>query len=261
MHRATRIAGLLLPLTLLAGCGGAAQTNSADRAAGDAPAAQPVSSREADGDALVARLRTALEQLTTTRFEVRLTGRLEASATGAADLTTDPPSVQLTPETPLLGVSEVRLVKGVGYAEIEGQWVKADLATLLSMLPVDVAELDLDQLADALAGSLSDVDVSGDTGEEVWRATVDPAELLAGLDVGRIEIGPEHTEVPTDVGLTASFQGDRLDGLVVDLGDTGAVELTLSDQGEPVRIEAPRGDVTDFTDFGWFAMTPETPGG
>ena len=257
MHRATRIAGLLLPLTLLAGCGGTAETTSADRAAVDAPAAQPVSSREADGDALVAKLRTALEQLTTTRFEVRLTGRLEASATGAADLTTDPPSVQLTPETPLFGVSEVRLVKGVAYAEMEGQWVKADLATLLSMLPVDVADLDLDQLADALAGSLSDVDVSGDTGEEVWNATVDPAQLLA--DAGALD--GHVIEGDGAVDLTATFQGDELDALVVDLGDTGTVELTLLDQGEPVRITAPRGDVTDFTDFGWFAMTPEKPGG
>ncbi len=224
MHRATRIAGLLLPLTLLAGCGGTAETTSADRAAVDAPAAQPVSSREADGDALVAKLRTALEQLTTTRFEVRLTGRLEASATGAADLTTDPPSVQLTPETPLFGVSEVRLVKGVAYAEMEGQWVKADLATLLSMLPVDLGGVDLDQLADALAGSLSDVDVSGDTGEEVWHATVDPAQLLA--DAGALG-GPRHRGCRRRSELTATFQGDRLDALVVDLGDTGTVELTL----------------------------------
>ncbi len=48
---------------------------------------------------------------------------------------------------------------------------------------------------------------------------------------------------------------------MVDVGDLGTVELTLSDQGEPVRITAPRGDVTDLADSGWFAYTPLTPGG
>ncbi len=243
----TRLAGLALALPLLAGCG-AADTTSADRVADDKPVVRTVS-READGAAFVEKLRTAVEQLTTTRFDVRLTGDLEARATGAADLTTDPPSVQLTPERPLFGVGEVRLVDGVGYAELDGQWVKADLDVLLSMLPFDLSAIDLGEIERVLGRSLSDVEISGDTGEEVWRATVDPAKLLAGM-------GDHARKAPAEVVVTATFTGDRLDALVVDLGGPGTVEVSLRDQGEPVRITAPRGDVRDFGDFGWFAHTP-----
>jgi hypothetical protein len=250
------LAVLLLPL--LVACGPDPAATSSESVADKAPVAAPAVSREADGAALVAKLRTAFEQLTTARFDASLTGRLGATASGAVDLTGQRPAVRLTPESALFGVEEVRLVKDVGYARIDGEWVRLEIASLVRMLPFDPSLLDLDEVTEALASALSDVEVSGDTGEEVWNATVDPAALLAGL--GPRSLDPEHASVPATAEVTVTFTGDRLDALVVDLGDLGALELSLHDQGEPVRITAPRG-ATDVGDSGWFAYTPLQPGG
>lgn len=242
------LAVLLLPL--LVACGPDPAATSSGSVADEAAAAAPAVAREADGAALVAKLRTALEQLTTARFDAGLTGQLEATATGAVDLTGPRPAVRLTPESALFGVEEVRLVKGVGYARIEGAWLRLEVASLARMLPFDASLLDLDQVTDALASALSDVEVSGDTGEEVWNATVDPGALLA--DLAPRSLDPAHARVPATAEITATYTGDRLDALVVDLGEVGVLQLSLYDQGEPVRITAPRG----AKDPGWFSYTP-----
>ncbi len=84
---------------------------------------------------------------------------------------------------------------------------------------------------------------------------------LPGLNALRLGPAHEPVDIPGEVDVTATFTGRRLDALVVDLGDLGSVELTLSGQGEPVSITAPSGDVTDLADSGWFASAPDQPGG
>ncbi len=248
------LAAAVLPLALgsLSACGGSddgasAADPSSTSSSSAAPGGPEAGSTVAPAD-FVDRFRGAFDDVTTahTTVKTRLMGQ---SITGEGDLdyTGDSPAATMTMSGGAFGSGglEVRLVDNVMYMNLgpmtQGKFVKLDLDDPTNPMGESMAQnMDPSRAMDALESALQKVTyVGADDNGDHYAVTVDTGAMLKGMgqDV------PDSAQVPGTMSYDVWFDGEgRFSRMVMDMGSMGTTEMTLSDYGTDVQIEAPPAD-------------------
>ncbi len=189
----------------------------------------------------------------------------EMSGEGDLDYTADPPELAMTMDLPMPGdaKAEMRYVDGVFYMSLGdlsgGKFWKLDpsdsdgpLGDMGSMLDQVDPMGTLEKLEPAIdtVTYAGDEDVDGQSLDH-YELTVDPADLAKTMDLPDEAKAQLPDDITYDIWLDDE---DRLAKLHLDLPVAGAessVDVTASDWGKDVTIEAPPADeVTEMPDLG-----------
>jgi hypothetical protein len=255
VRRALAASAATAALLTLAGCGG---DDSADKAA-EKPAAsssgtasEPATTESAttgeamSGEEFAGLLRAALDKATTAHLTMNLGGL--GTGEGDVDYATKPPNMAMVMTVQSLGGDvEIRMVDGTFYmksATFGDQWVSVSLDDPNSPLGNLGSQLDptaqFAAFADAVTAATNDgpEDVDGESLDH-YTATIDTEKLVQQL--------PES--VAGQSGLPDTLQQEWWfddEGLIrkfsSDFGVAGRIELSMSDWGSEVDIEAPPSD-------------------
>lgn len=257
---ATAVAPLLV--TGLVACGGDDEPTSASSSAssesGSSPSSDGASSSELQpGDSvepgdLVDRMTAGFDAITTAHTTMKLTGSMTGTLSGEGDVdyTGDSPAVSMTLQAPSLGGEmKTLLVDGVMYLNLDqithGKYWKVDLSSPDSPLGALGDQLDPKSSLATLQKGMDSVtyvgqeDVDGQPLDH-YRASVDSKALLD-------QMGPDASAGAGALPKTLTYDiwlddQDRVTRLTSDLGSAGKLEMTLSDWGKDVSIEAPPAD-------------------
>lgn len=258
VRRTLAAAAATAALLALAGCGGDDSGDSAADKAAASSTASPTQESEESGDVdagagetisgeqFADLLRTALDQATTAHMSMDLGGA--GTAEGDADYTTTPPDLAMRMSMAELGGEvEVRIVDGTMYLQGEtfgDKWVSVDLDDPNNPLGSLGGQLDPTKQLEAFGAAVTEAthtgadEVDGETLEH-YTATVDTEKLLQQL--------PD--EAAGQPGLPDTMQQEwwfddegRIRKFSSDFGGTGTIDLSLSDWGADVSIEAPPSD-------------------
>ncbi|MFN8194137.1 MAG: LppX_LprAFG lipoprotein [Nocardioidaceae bacterium] len=270
--RSTRsrfLAALAAPLLVvaLAGCGGDTSGDATSDGGGDASAAssgyQP--GDEVDVDEFLGQMKSGVESSTTATIGMKMSASgIEISADGQVDYTTTPPSMAMKMTMPMLGDEpiDIRLVDGKVYMNMgamsQGKFIAADLDDPNSPLG------DLSSMTDSFdpvssfekfKDGIDKVVFVGDEtldGDDVshFTATLDSSKIsdaLAGLNAGA-----GTADLPKTLEYDLWTDSDnRVRKVSMEMGDLATLEMTTSNWGEDVTIEAPPSDqITDMASLG-----------
>lgn len=204
-----------------------------------------------------------------TTAHVTMTADLGAAGStrgeGDADYSADRPAVAMTMSSDMMPGGDgmdVRLVDGVLYLDLgalsKDKFWKLDLDDPDSPFGAMGAQLDPQSSVGLLEKGLESVTYVGDEdGLAHYEATVDPEAL-------RDAMGPTGAARGADLPNSFDYDiwlddQDRVTKLTSTMGDLGSVEMTMSDFGSDVSVEAPPADqVTEMPDlFGDFSASPK----
>ena len=249
VRRAVAAAVLPLALTSLSGCGsddGAKAQDSAGSASSspttqDAPEA---GATVAPAD-FVDKFRGAFDTITTAHTTMQ-TQVMGGTLTGAGDVdySQAKPAASMVMSGQMLGPGklEVRLVDNVMYLNLgqvtQGKFVKLDLSDPNNPMGASFAEsMDPSRAMDALESALQDVTYVGeDSHGQHYRATVETATMMKNLG----QNVPGGANMPKTMTYDAWFDDQgRFTHMEMDMGSLGTTEMTLSDFGTDVTVEAP----------------------
>jgi hypothetical protein len=170
------------------------------------------------------------------------------SGKGDIDYSGDSPATAMTITSGLFGSdgAEVRLVDGVMYVNI-GQlsgdkfW-KIDLDDPDSPFGTLGSQIDPKSSVELLEKGLTSVEYVGEEDSlDHYRASVDPQALVK--DLGGPMASRGASALPDSIDYDVWLDGDnRLNKLTFAMGDAATLEMTLSDFGADVTIEAPPAD-------------------
>ncbi|WP_041546530.1 MULTISPECIES: hypothetical protein [unclassified Nocardioides] len=256
------LAAVPLLLTGLAACGDdpgptAAQDPAGTSALG-APAADLAPGTDVDPADFADLLAAGVARMDT----AHLTMRSEMGSAGAmtgegdADYRGDRPVAQLTITSDFVADAiEARIVDGALYLDLghlsHDKFWKLDLDDPDSPLGALGSQLDPRSAVDIVAKGLERVTYVGPDGDlDHYRASVDPQAVLDAVG-GLGPMGTQADGTPAmpktlDYELWLDDQG-RVTRLTSTMGDLGSVEMTMSDFGADVSVEAPPADqVTDM---------------
>lgn len=256
------LAAALVPLALtsLTACGGDNQKATDSSSSPTAPTSSGASVAPADFVAMFeagfAALTTAHETMT---FDLGSVGTMRGS--GDVDYSGSSPAMTFNLSGGPYGGDgmEMRLVDETMYVQIPGmsagKFVKFDLSDPSNPLGSLGAQLDPREMFSSFEKGIDSVtfvgqeEVDGETLDH-YSVGVDTAALLDSLDQSLPPLGASSGD---KVSYEVWLDGDhRLHRMTVDLGATGTMEVTLSDWGKQVSVEAPSPDqVTEM---------PGTPG-
>jgi hypothetical protein len=224
-----------------AGDGAGAASSGSDTAAltaGDSVAPADFAAQLADGFAAVTTAHA------TVNGALGATG--DVTAEGDVDYGGDSPAAAMTLSAGMFGPggAEVRLVDQVLYVDLgrlsQGKFMKMDLDAPNSPFGALGSQLDPKSSVELLEKGMTSVTYVGEEGGlRHYTATVDAKALLAGLAPGAA--GRAALPKVFDYDLWLDGQ-DRVNKLAFAMGDQGSVEMTLSDFGADVSIEAPPAD-------------------
>ena len=263
------LAAAPLLVTGLVACGGDDSEPEADASASDT--SQAVAESDADaGDSVepadfADRLADGFANITTAHTTMKGDfGTSSMSGEGDVDYSGDTPAVAMTMSSEVFGAddAEVRLVDGVMYLDIggltQGKFWKLDLDDPDSPFGALGSQLDPKSSVEVLEKGLKSVTyVGAEDSLDHYTATVDPQALVDHMG------GAMGSEAAPS--LPDSFEYDvwlddenRVNKLTTTMGDVGSVEMTLSDFGAEVDIEAPPAD--DITEMpGMFSSPSSDP--
>lgn len=264
--RRTLAAAALAPLLItgVAACndsGSDASSGSGHTASDTASSAQPAAGDVQPGDKVkpadfTDRLADGFDNLTTAHLTMKagLGGTGTMTGDGDVDYTGDQPAVAMKLSAPMLGGEvETRLVDGAMYLNMgdlsHGKFWKVDLQGGNSPFGALGKQLDPKSSLDNLGKGLESVTYVGDDGGLAhYRAKVDPQAILDGLG-GAPQAGAANLPKTIDYDMWLDDQ-NRMTKLVTDMGNLGSVEMSMSDFGTDVSIEAPpASDVAPMPDL------------
>lgn len=255
VRRALAAAALPLALTSLSACGSNDDAKAQDPASSSS--SDPSSSSSADtpsaGDSVapadfVDRFESGFAKTTTAHETLKMSMGSNGSLTGEGDVdySTDTPAMKMTMNMDMTGGNgsiEMRLVDGVMYMTIpgmaDGKFVKFDLNDPNSPFGSLATQLDPQEAFKSLEQGIKSVTyVGAEDGLDHYRVTVDPKKMLAqmGQSGGAASAAGMPATLTYDAWLDSE---DRVNKMEVDLGKTGTMDMTLSDFGEDVSVEAP----------------------
>jgi hypothetical protein len=248
------LAAVPLLLTGLAACGDDSASTAHDPAgtsAKGAPAADLAPGDDVDPADFADLLAAGVGSMTTAHITIRSEMGAGASMTGEgdADYRGEQPVAAMTMTSDLTaGEIEVRLVDGALYLNLgalshDGFW-KLDLDDPHSPLGALGSQLDPRSAVDLLEKGLETVTyVGADGGLDHYRASVDPQPVLDALGaMGSMgEAGAPAVPKSLDYDLWLDDQS-RVTRLTSTMGDLGSVEMTMSDFGADVSVQAPPAD-------------------
>ncbi|MCW2774284.1 MAG: hypothetical protein JWN91_2610 [Nocardioides sp.] len=173
---------------------------------------------------------------------------------GDVDYGGDSPSSAMTVSGMMgAGDTDVRLIDGVMYMNLgqlsKGKFWKIDLNDPNSPFGSLGSQLDVKSSVELLEKGMTSVEyVGAEDGLDHFTATVDPSVLLEAM-------GPEASSGASTLPKSLDYdiwldEDNRVNKLSFTLGKLGTLEMTLSDFGKDVTIEAPPADqVTDMPDM------------
>ena len=249
VRRALAAAVLPLALTSLNGCGsddGATAQDSAGSAS-SSPSAQdaPEAGATVAPADFVDKFRGAFDTITTAHTTMQ-TQVMGGTLTGAGDVdySQAKPAASMVMSGQMLGPGklEVRIVDNVMYLNLgqvtQGKFVKLDLSDPNNPMGASFAEsMDPSRAMDALESALQDVTYVGeDSHGQHYRATVETAAMLKNMG----QNVPGGASMPKTMTYDAWFDDQgRFTHMEMDMGTLGTTEMTLSDFGADVTVEAP----------------------
>ena len=250
------LAAVPLLLTGLTACGDDPDSTAADPAgtsAQGAPAADLAPGADVDAADFADLLAAGAARMTTAHLTMRSELGAAGSMTGEgdADYRGDRPVAVMTMTSDFSGDLEVRLVDGALYVNLgdlsHDTFWKLDLDDPDNPFGALFSRLDPRSAVDLLEQGLESVTyVGSDGGLDHYRATVDPRPVLDALG-GTGPMGkPGRAGAPAvpkslDYDLWLDDEG-RVTRLTSTMGGLGSVELTMSDFGADVSVEAPPAD-------------------
>lgn len=223
---------------------------------------------EIDPADFLAQVKSGVEGATTSTTSMKMSiSGMEISMEGQVDYTTDPPEMAITMSMPMLGEDpmDMRIVDGFAYMNMgaltDNKFVKSALDDPNGALG------DMTGLSDSMdpAKSLENFSAGFDKVVYVGQESVDGVDASHyQLTVDTTKIGSALSELgatgadPSSLGLPETLTYDvwldsdsRMTKSVIELGDLGSMEMTASNWGEPVDIQAPSADqITDMPAFG-----------
>lgn len=248
VRRALAAAVLPLALTSLSACGSDEGAKAEDSSAGPSSSSPTADTPEAGSTVAPADFadlyRSSFDNTTTAHMnmDLQMMGQ-QIAGEGDVDYSQDSPAVAMTMDGAAFGAGglEVRLVDNVMYLNMgsmtQGKFVKMDLDSPGNPLGSLADSMDPSRSMDALESALTKVTyVGSDSDGDHYKATVDTAEMMKGMgqDV------PASAQLPESMSYDAWFDSEgRFSRMVMDMGTMGTTEMTLSDFGTDVTIEAP----------------------
>jgi hypothetical protein len=268
--RRTLAAAALAPL-LVAGLAACGDDDSGTQAKDSTPAAAVLTGLqkgdEVDPGDFVDTVSDGVKASTTAHMtmKVGLGSMGEMSGEGDLDYTADPPELAMTMDLPMAGSAktEMRYVDGVFYMSLGelsgGKFWKLDpsdpdspLGDMGSMLDQVDPMGTLEKLEPAIdtVTYAGDEDVDGQSLDH-YELTVDPADLVKTMDLPDEAKSQLPDTITYDIWLDDEH---RLSKMHMDLpvaGTESSIDVTASDWGKDVTIEAPPADeVTEMPDMG-----------
>jgi len=263
-------AAALAPL-LVAGLAACGDDDSGSQAKDSTPAAAVLTGLqkgdEVDPGDFVDTISDGVKASTTAHMtmKVGLGSMGELSGEGDLDYTADPPEVAMTMDLPMAAgaKTDVRYVDGIFYMSLGdlsgGKFWKLDpsdtdgpLGDMGGMLDqVDpLGNLKKVEPAIDTVTYVGDEDVDGQSLDH-YEMTIDPAEYAKAMDLP----AEVKTQLPDELTYDIWLDGeDRLSKMHMDLpvaGTESSIDVTASDWGKSVTIEAPSADdVTEMPDLG-----------
>lgn len=250
VRRALAAAVLPLALTSLSACGPDEGAKAEDTAGTSSPSSGSDTADTPEAGSTVAPAdfadlyRSSFDNTTTAHMnmDLQMMGQ-QIAGEGDVDYSQDSPAVAMTMDGAAFGAGglEVRLVDNVMYLNMgsmtQGKFVKMDLDSPGNPLGSLADSMDPSRSMDALESALTKVTyVGSDSDGDHYKATVDTAEMMKGMgqDV------PASAQLPESMSYDAWFDSEgRFSRMVMDMGTMGTTEMTLSDFGTDVTIEAP----------------------
>ena len=249
VRRAVAAAVLPLALTSLNGCGSHDGAKAQDSAG--SPSSMPTVQDAPEAGATVApadfvdRFRGAFAMITTahTTMQTQVMGGT-LNGEGDVDYSQAKPAASMVMSGQMLGSGklEVRLVDNTMYLNLgqvtQGKFVKLDLSDPNNPMGASFAEsMDPSRAMDALESALQKVTYVGeDSHGQHYRATVETAAMLKNMG----ENVPGGASLPKTMTYDAWFDDQgRFTHMEMDMGTLGTTEMTLSDFGTDVTVEAP----------------------
>jgi hypothetical protein len=258
------LASLALAPVLMAGlvaCGGDDDSGpSATDPAGSAGSATPAASGLEPGDSVepadfADQLAAGFDNITTAHATMKSTmAGGDMTGEGDLDYTGDSPAAAMTMSAALFGSEDVeaRLVDGALYMNLgkisQDKFWKIDLDDPDSPFGALGSQIDPKSSVELLEKGMTSVTYVGEEDSlDHYRASVDPKALLEGLG-GPASSGSSALPKSADYDIWLDDQS-RLTKLTFAMGDVSSIEMTLSDWGKDVSIEAPSDDdVTQMPD-------------
>ena len=254
VRRALAAAALPLALTSLSACGSNDDAKAQDPSSGSSSSS---SSSSADtpsaGDTVapadfVDRFESGFTKTTTAHETLKMSMGTTGTLTGEGDVdySSDSPAMQMTMKTDMTGASgsiEMRLVDGVMYMTIPGmaggKFVKFDLNDPSSPFGSLATQLDPQEAFKSFEAGIKSVTyVGAEDGLDHYQVTVDTKKMLAKM--GQTGSAASAAGMPATLTYDAWLDSeDRVNKMEIDLGKTGTMDMTLSDFGQDVSVEAP----------------------
>ena len=254
VRRALAAAALPLALTSLSACGSNDDAKTQDPSSGSSSSS---SSSSADtpsaGDTVapadfVDRFESGFTKTTTAHETLKMSMGTTGTLTGEGDVdySSDSPAMQMTMKTDMTGASgsiEMRLVDGVMYMTIPGmaggKFVKFDLNDPSSPFGSLATQLDPQEAFKSFEAGIKSVTyVGAEDGLDHYQVTVDTKKMLAKM--GQTGSAASAAGMPATLTYDAWLDSeDRVNKMEIDLGKTGTMDMTLSDFGQDVSVEAP----------------------
>ncbi|MDI6911110.1 hypothetical protein [Nocardioides sp.] len=250
----------VVPLLLsgLAACGDDPGTNAEDPAAtsaSGAPAADLAPGDDVDTGEFADLLAAGVARMDTAHLTMKSEMGAAGSMTGEgdADYRGDQPVARMTITSGFVADGmEARIVDGALYLNLgrlsHDRFWKLDLDDPDSPLGALGSQLDPRSAVDLLAKGLEKVTYVGPDGDLAhYRASVDPQAVLDALgglgSMGDRMGGAGAPAVPDSLDYELWLDGQgRVTRLTSTMGDLGSVEMTMSDFGADVSVEAPPAD-------------------
>ena len=273
--RRTLAAAALAPL-LTAGLVACGSDDGSASKADDTSSVAPASSElepgdEVDPDEFVKTVTDGLEASTTAHLTLTVsagsTGTMKAE--GDVDYTSSPPSMAMTMTLPSAagGDMDVRMVDGLMYMSLgqmtQGKFWKIDPSDPngpMGALGMDklMDQMDPAKALQAMGDGISEVEYAGDEDDlHHYTLTVDMKKMLSSMGSGLPQQaqGQLPDSVTYDLWLDDEKRFSKMEMDDLPTGaETGSMEMTVSDWGKDVDIEAPpSSQVTEMPDFGSMA--------
>jgi hypothetical protein len=225
-------------------------TADAEESEADSGDSEVAEGEEIDKAEFLADFQAGVENSTTAHMTMTTgMGGMNIDAEGDIDYQTEPPAMAMTMSMPSMGGAiDMRFVDGIFYmnmgAQSQDKFIKMDPNDPNSPMG-DISELtdsmDPVRQFEAFTEGVTKVvyvveeDVDGETTDH-YVLTLDTTKVESFKDAGTAGI---PKELDYDLWLD---DDDRIRQMQLDLGDTGQIEVHLTDWDEPVDIEAPPAD-------------------
>lgn len=268
VQRSAALASAAVLLATLGGCGvdegESSDTSLASSTASSKPDPSEEPSAAAEGEKIdpqefAAVLLASFEESTTAAITMTMTASgLKMSGEGFVDYSDEKPAVSMSMTNAALGEGriEMRMVDGVAYVSMPGlgagRFIEIDAEQLAGAGGVG---LDPREALKSFIDGVERVQLIGEEevdGDDVrhYTLTVDSTKLDGAQPL------PEGVRLPEELAYDVWLDDDdRIRRMSMDLGASGAFDMTMSDWGTPVTIKAPpAGEVIEMPE----GMLPTT---